>query len=316
MPLSLDLRQRFIRTFLKQTHTQEELSETYDIGTATAGRWVRRHKETGSVAPLPGGRGVAPLISDAQLVDLCLLVQEKPDRTLVEFVEAWEKKTGVRVGTSTMWRALSRADLTQKKKSFHAQEADSPRVREKTVEYLREINGIPIEKLVFLDETGSNLAMALSRAWSPSGTRAHAKKPGRGSNLSILAAVRTSGICAWNGYDGALDGDRFTTFVVEKLVPTLAKDEVVVMDNASIHKVDGIREAIEAVGAKLIYLPPYSPDLNPIELVWSLLKQHLKKLAARTVVDWFDAVSGFLRCLGEKTINALYRHAESFHQST
>lgn len=146
--------------------------------------------------------------------------------------------------------------------------------------------------------------------------RAHAKKPGRGSNLSVLAAVRTTGICAWNGYDGALDGERFTDFVVNRLVPKLSKDDVVVMDNASIHKVEGVREAIEGVGAKLVYLPPYSPDLNPIELVWSLLKQHLKKRGARTLVDWFDGVSGFLHRLASATIEALYRHAESFHQST
>ena len=155
--------------------------------------------------------------------------------------------------------------------------------------------------------------MALSRAWSPSGTRAHAKKPCRGSNLSILAAVRTAGICAWNGYDGALDGERFTDFVVNRLVPRLAKGDVVIMDNASIHKVAGVREAIEAVGAKLVYLPPYSPDLNPIELVWSLLKQHLKKRGARVLADWFDAVSGFLRGLASTTIEALYHHAETFY---
>lgn len=115
MSLSLDLRARVLRTFLNGTHTQSQLADMYDIGTATVSRWLRRYRKTGGVAALPGGQGVPALISDAQLIELRLLVEEKPDRTLCEFVEAWQQKTGVHVGISTMWRALSRADLTQKK---------------------------------------------------------------------------------------------------------------------------------------------------------------------------------------------------------
>ena len=118
MPLSLDLRERFLRTFSMGTHTQSELADLYDIGTATVSRWLRRHRETGGVAALPGGRGVPLRISDAQLIDLKLLVEEKPDRTLSEFVEAWEQKTGMHIGIATMWRALSRAGLTQKERVF------------------------------------------------------------------------------------------------------------------------------------------------------------------------------------------------------
>lgn len=315
MGFSQDLRERIVSVYEEGELTQKQTAGLLRVGTATVSRVLRRKRETGSAGALPHAGGPAPLIGEADLAALSSVIDEKPDRTLDEFVDAWLKKTGVRTSDTTMWRAL-RLVATRKKKSFHAAEADTARVRALHAEFIKLIKDVPIEKLLFLDETGSNLGMTPSHAWSSPGTRAPAKKVARGSNLSILGAIGVAGMGAWFGYDGAVDGERFLEFITARLVPTLKPGDVVVMDNASIHKVDGVAEAIEAAGAKLAYLPPYSPDLNPIELVWSQLKQWLKKCEARTVVDWYRAVDGFLRGLTRKRIEPLYWHAKSFHQST
>jgi len=106
---------------------------------------------------------------------------------------------------------------------------------------------------------------------------------GHWKTTTFLAALRTTGLTAPLVMDGALDGEIFLSWVRQHLVPTLKAGDIVVMDNLSAHKVVGVREAITAIGARLLYLPPYSPDLNPIELVFSKFKWLLKSASARTV---------------------------------
>lgn len=189
-------------------------------------------------------------------------------------------------------------------------------MKERHQVFLAEIADVPPEKMVFLDETGSNLSMTPTHAWAPSGVCAHAKRPTFTSNLSVLGAVRLSGLCAWHGYDGAVDGDRFVDYLKNKLVPTLTVGDVVIMDNARIHKVEGVQATIEAVGARAVYLPPYSPQLNPIELVWSLLKRQLRHQAARSVAAWFAIVNSSLRALTRSTLDGFFKHAASFHHAS
>jgi transposase len=103
-----------------------------------------------------------------------------------------------------------------------------------------------------------------------------------GSNLTLIGALGASGLDALMTVDGATDGEVFRVYVSEVLCPTLREGDIVVMDNLAAHKVSGIREAIEGIGAKLIYLPPYSPDLSPIERCWSKIKTALRAIGART----------------------------------
>ena len=119
---------------------------------------------------------------------------------------------------------------------------------------------------------------------APLGCRLVAKIPhGHWKTLTLIAALRADGLTAPFVIDGAMDGPAFLAYIEQVLVPTLRKGDTVFMDNLSTHKVDGVREAIEAVGAKLRYTPAYSPDFNPIEQAYSKLKAGLRKAAARTV---------------------------------
>ena len=117
---------------------------------------------------------------------------------------------------------------------------------------------------------------------------------GHWHTTTFLCGLRTSGLVAPLVLDGAIDGDAFLAYIQQFLVPTLTPGDIVVLDNLSSHKVDGVREAIEAVGAALLYLPPYSPDLNPIELAFSKLKRLLREAATRSVEELWTTIGKLL----------------------
>lgn len=153
-------------------------------------------------------------------------------------------------------------------------------------------------KLIFLDETGIATNMARLRGRCARGTRLLTKVPhGHWKTTTFLAGLRVDDIVAPLVIDQPMDGAIFLAYVEQFLAPTLKSGDIVIMDNLSSHKVVGIREAIEARGAFLHYLPPYSPDLNPIEQFFSKLKAVLRKLARRTIPSLWDAVSDILNTI-------------------
>lgn len=148
------------------------------------------------------------------------------------------------------------------------------------------------ERLVFLDEAGCNAAMKSRYARSRRGRRAHDHKPSHwGENVTMIGAIRASGFATMMSLPGPTTGEVFVTFMQEFLAPVLEPGDCVILDNLAAHKVDGVRQAIEKVGATLVYLPPYSPDLNPIEMCWSKVKHFLRKAAARTLDSLNDAIA-------------------------
>ena len=146
-----------------------------------------------------------------------------------------------------------------------------------------EATAIPAGDLVFLDETGSHLGYTPTHAWAPRGQRAHAEAPrNRGENKTVVAALTLEGVRALMRFDGGMTSARFEGYVRHVLAPTLRPGQVVIADNLRAHHTDGARAAIEARGARLWHLPPYSPDFNPIEHALSKVKQSLRRAAART----------------------------------
>lgn len=152
------------------------------------------------------------------------------------------------------------------------------------VEYWHEIGKVKVEDLVFVDETGSNLAMTRHYGRSPRGSRVYNNAPyQRGNNLTLISAMALQGLIGEMTLPGATDGLAFKTYVTQVLVPNLWVGACVVMDNLPAHKVTGIREAIEAAGATVVYLSPYSPDFSPIENCWSKVKEFLRALFCTNV---------------------------------
>jgi transposase len=146
-------------------------------------------------------------------------------------------------------------------------------------------------KLVFIDETWASTAMTRRYGRAPSCERLLGYVPGgHWKTTTFIAALRHDRLTAPWVLDGPINGEGFLAYVRQALVPTLVVGDIVVLDNLGSHKVQGIREAIEAAGARLLYLPPYSPDFDPIEQVFAKLKNWLRKVKKRTVATLWDAI--------------------------
>jgi transposase len=145
--------------------------------------------------------------------------------------------------------------------------------------------------LVFLDESGVNTDMTRLYARAEGGARAVDSTPlNTPTNTTIISSIRIDGDCAYTTFSGANNGERFKKYLKNTLVDSLKPGDVVIMDNSKAHKVDGVKALIESVGATVLYLPPYSPDLNPIEQMWSKIKAFLRKTKARSVEKLLNSI--------------------------
>jgi transposase len=150
--------------------------------------------------------------------------------------------------------------------------------------------------LIFIDETGASTKMARLRGRAAKGERCVSSAPfGHWKTTTFTAGLRLTGLAAPLVLDGPMDGVGFLAYVRQVLVPELKPGDIAVMDNLPAHKVKGVRESIEGAGAHLVYLPPYSPDLNPIENAFSKLKAILRKVAARATEELWDAIGTALQ---------------------
>lgn len=192
---------------------------------------------------------------------------------------------------------------------LHAAEQDRPDVARKRTAWRFWQAHLDPRKLVFLDETGASTKMTRTGGRAFRGCRVVAGVPhGHWKTTTFLGALRAEGVTAPLVVDGPMNGEVFLAYVRQHLAPTLRPGDTVIMDNLSSHKRAGVREAIEAAGARLEYLPPYSPDLNPIELAFAKLKAMLRKAAARTVQELEQAVVELLDRFLPNECLAYFRH--------
>jgi transposase len=165
-------------------------------------------------------------------------------------------------------------------------------------------------RLVFIDETAVSTNLVRLRGRAPRGVRLIGRLPlGEWETVTFVAALRHNKMTAPMVIEGAMTGEMFLAYVEQCLVPTLKRNDIVVIDNFTAHKVPGVREAIEKAGATLRYLPKYSPDLNPIELPYSKFKGYLRKAAQRTVRGLYRAIRAFVPQLSARECTNYFRHA-------
>jgi transposase len=204
----------------------------------------------------------------------------------------------------------SPATASPSKKSLQAAErkrADVARARRR---WVREQGLLDPARLVFIDETAVSTNMVRPNGWNPRGERLVGDVPmGHWETLTFIAGFRQTGIVAPMVIKGAMNGEAFLAYVKQCLVPTLKRRDIVVVDNVSFHKVAGVEEAIQAAGASLRYLPQYSPEFNPIELVFHPLKASLRKAAERTIEGLERCVGSFIRALNPSECMRYFRHA-------
>jgi transposase len=196
------------------------------------------------------------------------------------------------------------------KKTLHAAEQDRPDVAAARAKLKGEQPSLDASRLVFIDETAVTTKMVRHYGRSPRGERLVAKVPhGHWKTMTLVVGLRIDSLTAPYVIDGTMDGPTFLAYVEQVLVPTLDQDDIVFMDNLRTHKVDGVREAIEAAGATLRYLPAYSPDLNPIEQAFAKLKAALRKGAARTVEALWKLIGKLLKKFAPEQCTNYFRHA-------
>jgi transposase len=169
---------------------------------------------------------------------------------------------------------------------------------------------VSASRLVFVDESGANTQMTRRYGRSPVGQRLVCPVPqGHYQTTTLIAAVRLKGPQAPWMFDGSMDGELFLAWVKQGLVPVLQRGDVVILDNLSTHKVAGVQEAIEAAGARREYLPPYSPDFNPVENLWSKVKQGVKSRAPRNARQRFKAAGAAFDSVTAEDCQGFFLHA-------
>lgn len=308
-PYSKDFRTKIIETKQKTNESIQQIANRFQVSYSFVYRLLKRYKATASVEPTPHGGGKPPLLNSQQIELLSQLVEEDNDATLQQLSLRLTEKTGIKVSIPTICRLLQRLELTRKKKTLHADEAQTERVQKLRREYWTTIGEVCLKDLVFIDETGVNLAMTRRYARAKKGKRAYSKSPyNRGQNITMIGAISTAGFLAPFTFEGWTDKEAFLTYVTQVLVPELWVGACVVMDNLPAHKAIKVREAIESVGAKVKFLSPYSPDFNPIENCWSKLKEFLRAKESRTYQELDSSINEAINLVTDKDIIGWFTH--------
>jgi transposase len=313
MPVySQDLRKRVIDTVERGDGSLRQIAQRFLVSLSFVVRLRRHYRTTGSLKPQPHGGGRLPALSPAQLERLAALIRKKPDATLDEL----RQRLGVDCSTMAIVRALKKLKITRKKKILHAQEQDSPEGQQKRRDFVEEVAGIDPKRLIFVDESGAHTSMTRTHGRAPVGERVHGAVPGDWDSVTLICGLRLSGVTAPLVFQGSTDTATFETYVEQALVPQLHPGDVVIWDNLKPHKAKSVEKAIKRVGAKVIPLPPSSPDYSPIEEMFSQVKGALKSAAARTTEAVTDAIGTALRDVTSQDILGWFRSRATYAMQT
>ncbi|WP_298987502.1 IS630 family transposase [uncultured Roseibium sp.] len=288
--LSTDLRHRLV-VAVEGGMSRRSAAKRFGVSPSTAIRWVNQWFQEGHVDPAQQGGDNRSGRMEAHADEVLALIDATPDITLAELADYLEKAHGLRVSQSTVWRLLDRHGMTFKK-TAHASEQQRPDVLRRREAWFDLQPDLDPARLVFIDETGANTKMDRLRGRALRGERCRAPVPhGHWKTTTFVGALRLEGMTAPMVLDGTMNGPALLAYVEQVLVPSPSPGDIMVMDNLPAHKPAAIREAIQAAGAQLRFLLPYSPDFNPIEMAFSKLKSFLKKTAARTTDDIWGAIA-------------------------
>jgi transposase len=201
------------------------------------------------------------------------------------------------------------AQVAAKKKSLHASQRDTPRVKHQRSKFQKEVADLEVKHFKFMDESSVNIDMTrLYGRAAPDERVVDSLPQPSGPQTTTLAVIGWTGITAPLVLSGPVNGMVFYGYIEQCVVPTLQPGDILFMDNLSAHKVAGLAELIRSPGAYLMYLPPYSPDFNPIELAWSKVKIILRRLKARTFPDLIEALRQALLAITPQDIHPWFAH--------
>jgi transposase len=302
---SLDLRRRAAAYCLK--HGSGKTAEAFSIGRATAVRWAAKFRKTGDVAIGKVGGHRRPVLEDHE--DWLRQRIAAESHVSLRRLQTELAGRGIIVSYFAVWKTVHRLGLSFKK-SLHAEEATRPDIARKRRWWRRIQALIAASRLVFIDETWIKTNMAPLRGWCRRGQRLKERVPhGHWITMTFLAALRVDQVTAPGVFDGPINGECFLSYVEQVLVPSLRPGDIVVMDNLGSHKAKATRDAIARAGARLVFLPAYSPDLNPIEQTFSKIKSVLRKAMGRTVAEVQAAIKDVLPTISPTECQNYFRNA-------
>ncbi len=301
---SLDLRERVVAACDEGQLSRRKIAELYQVGESTIYEWLNRRRETTSLAPLPRTGGRASGLDATVLSDL---VEVENDQTLEEYAAGYAQRTGRAYSISHICRGLQAVRLWRKK-TLRASEQLRTDVVEARAAFQAEIQQVAPEDLVFIDESGITTQMVRRFARAQGGSRALGRAPCKYKSLTLLGALSLTGLRALMTIPAATDEAVFLAFIEQVLVPELKPGQVVVFDNLSAHKRPAITAAIEKAGCRVVLLPPYTPEWNPIEACWSKMKEFLRARAARTLETLEAAVVDAMEAVSAQDARGWFRH--------
>jgi transposase len=274
--IPIPIRKRILELYERGRSTRE-IAQFSGFCIAAVRRVRQQFHERRTLEPRTYLCGRKTLLTEERKQRLHHLLSEQADATLAELgagldcpfctstIDLWLRRLG--------WKF---------KKTLAAAEPERPDVAEKRAHWHEELAAELTAHLVFVDESGANTKMTRLRGRARGGQRLLARIPhGHYQTSTLISGIRLEGPCAPWLFEGPMNGEMFLAWVTQGLVPALRPGQVVILDNLATHKIRGVREALEAAGARLLYLPPYSPDFNPIEPMWSKIKQILRGHAPR-----------------------------------
>jgi transposase len=307
-PYSIDLREKIVEAYENKEGSMRKLAKRFKVSKNCVAELLKRVKQTGQVAPKPHGGGRSPAVQAIGKTFLKELIKNQPDLILDEILDEYNEYFE-QVSRSTIDRTLTQLKLTRKKKSLFDPRKNTPQNKQKRKYYQINIAPFEAKDLIFIDETGSVRNMTRRYARSPKNQRAYCENSlTKGTRVSTIGALGMKGLLTAFCYKGTFNGFLFGFFVKEYLVPVLTRSNVVILDNAKSHYDEDAIAMIEATGAGVVFLPPYSPELNPIENIWSKVKNYIKKNVISTTEELYQVIAEALETITSVDAQNCFRH--------
>lgn len=307
-PYSHDLRSKVVEAYVRGEGSHRELAARFDLNKNTVRDWVQRNKETGSFDADPPRSGPEPKVNE--VARQFLLEQLKADNDMPQRIlrERLKNHLGIEVSQPVISRTLHALGWSRKKKTLHASEQDKPEVQHARSDFVKKAAQVETPHVLFFDEFGTNLGMTPAYAYAPVGERAVNSAPSSyGENVTLILGVGLRGVVAPIAFAGAMNAHLFAEYVTHQVAPTLRPGDVMVLDGLGSHRSAIARQAVEARGAHLWILPPYSPDMNPVEESGSAIKTFLRNSEPRTKDELVHAMGEVLRAISATDILGWFR---------
>lgn len=308
---SKDLRQRILNYGL--AHSVRQTAKLFQVSPTTVQSLKQLYYETGGITPHE--RNISPdrLISAEGELGLQAILVEMPDLSLAELCDRYYNIYSIRVSTSTMYNTVTRFGYSFKKKTFYDPERDTVLAAEEKTSDINPLDGVNPEDRVYLDEMGCASNLSPEHGRSPQGERLYDASPtAPGVTVNTAAVLTEKGVGAVLSYTGNLNTDLFIGYLQLCVLHLLTEGKVLIMDNHPVHCAKAVMEFLDSCNVAYVYLPRYSPELNPIEEAFSKIKHTVRKFKPRLPIEIYNAIRAAIKMVTEDDAIGYINHADEF----